>query len=252
VLTPYDNILILRQPDWELPRSVAITGQVKFPGQYVLKTKSDRLLDLVNRAGGLTKDAYARGAELFREGVRPRGSGLRVVNGLQAKSPTDSVPADSARADSVLFARGLAKRVGLDLPKALEHPDGRNNLILQAGDSVFVPEFDPTVRVLGAVNAPSTVVHQPSWGFDDYVSAAGGYSRKSDRGRAYVVQPGGSLQSVHRRFLFPDSKPKPEPGAIVYVPERDPTDRHDWAGLLGAIAQILASSLTIIVVATKL
>jgi protein involved in polysaccharide export with SLBB domain len=252
VLTAYDNILILRQPDWELPRTVAIAGQVKFPGQYVLRTKSERLVDLLNRAGGLTKDSYARGAELFRQGVRPKGSGLRVVGRLQSKTPGDSTRLDAQKADSLLLAPGLAKRVGLDLPHALERPEGRDNLILQAGDSVFVPEFDPTVRVLGAVNAPATVVHRPGWGFDNYVSAAGGYSRKADRGRSYVVQPGGSLESVHRRFFFPDTKPRPEPGAIIYVPERDPADRHDWAGLLGSIAQILASTVTIIVVATKL
>jgi protein involved in polysaccharide export with SLBB domain len=252
VLSPYDNVLILRQPDWELPRTVAIAGQVKFPGQYVLRTKSERLVDLLNRAGGLTKDAYARGAELFRQGVKPKGSALRVVGRLQAKGAIDSVFPDSARVDTMLGARGLSKRVGLDLSRAIERPEGRYNLILQSGDSVFVPEFDPTVRVLGAVNAPATVVHQSGWGFDDYVAAAGGYSRKADRNHSYLVQPGGSFQSVHHRFLLPDSKPSPEPGAILFVPERDPSDRHDWAVLLGSIAQILASAVTIIVVATKL
>ena len=35
-LEPYDNLLIMRQPGWELQRSVAIIGQVRFPGRYSL------------------------------------------------------------------------------------------------------------------------------------------------------------------------------------------------------------------------
>jgi hypothetical protein len=35
------------------------------------------------------------------------------------------------------------------------------------------------------------------------------------------------------------------------VPDRDPSDKKDWAGLLGSIAQILASTVAIIVVATR-
>ena len=32
MLEPYDNILIFRQPDWELQRTVTIQGEVKYPG----------------------------------------------------------------------------------------------------------------------------------------------------------------------------------------------------------------------------
>src|SRR5688500_19275762 len=39
---PYDNILILRQPNWELQRTAAIAGEVRFPGRYSLKTTSDK------------------------------------------------------------------------------------------------------------------------------------------------------------------------------------------------------------------
>jgi protein involved in polysaccharide export with SLBB domain len=42
-LQPYDNILILRQPNWDLQRTVVITGEVKFPGRYSLMSKKERL-----------------------------------------------------------------------------------------------------------------------------------------------------------------------------------------------------------------
>ena len=58
-LQPYDNVLILKQPDFDFQRTVTILGEVRFPGTYSLKTKSDRLSDVVARAGGLTPRAYA-------------------------------------------------------------------------------------------------------------------------------------------------------------------------------------------------
>jgi protein involved in polysaccharide export with SLBB domain len=57
-LRPYDNVLILQQPSWELQRTVSISGEVKFPGTYALKTRDERLSDVIQRAGGFTDEAY--------------------------------------------------------------------------------------------------------------------------------------------------------------------------------------------------
>ena len=43
ILQPFDQVLILRQPEFEMPQSVTITGEVSVPGEYTLLTKSDRL-----------------------------------------------------------------------------------------------------------------------------------------------------------------------------------------------------------------
>ena len=44
---------------WSLQRSVVLSGQVKSPGRYSLRSKTERLADLIERAGGLTPEAYA-------------------------------------------------------------------------------------------------------------------------------------------------------------------------------------------------
>lgn len=244
-LRPYDNVLVLRQPDWELPRRVTIVGQVRYPGTYTLRRKTERLADLVARAGGLTAEAYPRGAELFRQSAGV--GGLAVVARLEASRDSS----EEGAFDAERLGTGLVNRVGIDLERALARPDTRENLIVHAGDSLNVPEFAAVVRVLGEVNAPTTVVYREGWHLDRYVAAAGGPTHMADKGRAYVVQPGGKLESVRKRFLLPDGNPTPAPGAVVVVPARDPNARKDWAGLLGSIAQILASTVAIVVVATK-
>ena len=214
-LQPYDNVLIFRQPDWELQRTVSLTGQVRFPGRYALTTRTDRLLDLIIRAGGLTKEAYPAGIRFFRSSDR-------------------------------------GGRIGVDLPRVLSDPKFRDNLILSEGDSIIIPEYVPVVYVRGAVNAPTAVTFVKGEGMGYYVNAAGGYKRDADRNRAYVTQPNGKVESVKKRWSWlPDGVPQPLAGGSIYVPERDPTDKKDWLGFAGSIAQILASLTTVIVVVLR-
>ncbi len=214
-LQPYDNVLIFRQPEWELQRTVVIEGQVRFPGRYALITRTDRLVDLIQRAGGLSKEAYPTGVRFFRSSDR-------------------------------------GGRIGIDLPKALEDPAFRDNLILSGGDSIVIPEYIPVVYVRGAVNAPMSVTYVKGKSLDYYINSAGGYHRDADRNRTYATQPSGKVESVNKNWWFlPDSKPEPLAGAEVFVPEKDPTDKKDWLGFAGAIAQIVASLTAVVVVVLR-
>ena len=213
-IEPYDNVLILRQPDFELQRVVDIYGEVQYPGTYALRAKDERLADLVQRAGGLTPRAYPDGVRFIRS--------TRNVG-----------------------------RINIDLPRALRDPRSRDNIILQPGDSINVPEYQPSVKVSGAVNAPGSVLWERGRGIGYYIDAAGGTTRLAVEGRASVRQANG-LVETRSHFLFFSSNPDPGPGSEVYVPARDPTDKTDYVALFGGIAQILASLVTIVVVATKL
>lgn len=233
-LQPYDNILIMRQPEWELPRMVILTGQVRYPGTYTLRTRTERLTDLLERAGGLTDAAYAAGIGFFR----PTG-------GLD---PLPEAGADQA-------AAGERSRIGVDLPAVLAEPGHRDNLLLASGDSISIPEYDPIVRVGGAVLAPGGVTHEPGRRLPHYIAQAGGFERLADRTRAFVVQPNGKVETVKRRwFILPDGQPRPEPGAQVVVPLREEGERRQPGELMGfftGLASILASTVAIVVVATR-
>jgi polysaccharide export outer membrane protein len=213
-LEPYDNVLIFRQPDFELQRTVTITGEVQYPGTYALRAKDDRLADLVQRAGGLTPRAYPEGIRLVR-------------------------PADN---------RG---RINIDLPRALRDRSARDNIILQPGDDITIPEYQPSVRVSGAVNSPGSVLYRRGAGLDYYLSAAGGFNRVADKGAVSVRFANGEVRTKSR-FLFVSTSPTPGAGSEVVVPARDPNElRTDTVALFSAIAQILASTVAIIVVATR-
>jgi polysaccharide biosynthesis/export protein len=216
-LQAYDNLLILRQPDWELQRSVYVGGEVKFPGTYTLVKKTERLSEVIQRAGGLTTEAYADGVNFSRR-------------------------------------RNRVGRIGVDLPAVLKDPKEQDNIILFDGDSITIPRYDAVVRVDGAVNSPTALPFVRGQGMQYYIRAAGGGRLDADLPRAYVTQPNGRVDAVTRRFMLPDGQPTPRAGAIVTVPKRDRTERQDTlasrtqiASIIGTFAAVLASLATIII-----
>jgi polysaccharide biosynthesis/export protein len=208
-LRPFDNILIPAQADWTAPRSVVIAGEVAAPGTYTLLTKTDRLSDLLKRAGGLT---------------------------------------NAANPDGIVFRRRQGPgRVGVDLRSVLRDPSSRDNLLLVDGDSIYLPQYSGIVEVVGAVNAPRGVAWVPGKSLDYYIRAAGGATRASDVAHSYVTQPDGSVETVHQRRFLPDGVPEPRPGSVVTVTARDPSDRGaDAIVRLTVLAQIAGSLVAIV------
>lgn len=211
-LRPYDNILILRQPDWAMQRTVAVMGEVRFPGRYALRSKSDRLSDIIARAGGLTKEAYPQG---------------------------------------VYFQRPQSGRIGIDLADVMKDARARDNMLLGDGDSIFVPRYNGVVTVKGAVNSPLAVAYVPGENIDFYIRSAGGGTTKADVSRAYVTQPNGKVESVITHRLWPDSRPKPEAGGVVVVPERE-GDSTSLLTQAGTMASVLTALASLVVVVTQL
>ena len=84
-----------------------------------------------------------------------------------------------------------------------------------------------------------------------YLSAAGGFARNADKGGVSVRYANGEVRT-ESKFLFWSNRPAPGPGAEVFVPAKDPSEaKTDLVALFGALAQIAASTVAIIVVVTR-
>lgn len=224
VLQPFDNILVMMQPDWRPMRSVVVTGEVQFPGRYAIRDKSERIRDLIARAGGLNKEANLDGAFYARS-----RSATTYQNAQDSKT--------KQKADSLT-------RVGIDLGGIMAHGDIEDNLLLEAGDSLDIPRVKNTVEVRGAVNAPTIMAVSRGASLEFYIRAAGGGSTTADAGRSYVVQPNGKIES-RRHFWFWNFDPTPRPGATVTVPARDSTNTAAATlQTFSTLTQILATVLT--------
>jgi len=66
-LEPFDNVIIRKNPEIDIKRFARIEGEVKYPGEYAISSKKERISDLINRSGGPNEYAYYKGATLIRK-----------------------------------------------------------------------------------------------------------------------------------------------------------------------------------------
>ncbi|MGH7505568.1 MAG: SLBB domain-containing protein, partial [Longimicrobiales bacterium] len=207
-----DHVFVRKAPGYDSLREVSLTGQVMLPGRYVLESREERVTDLLARAGGVTGQAYAPGMHVVRGG--------RVV--------------------------------AADLNRALENPADRNNILLEAGDSIHVPAFDPTVIVTGQVNFEARVLHRPGAGMDYYVEQAGGYTDDADKERVTVTYQNGQRAAVGG-FLFFDTSPRVEPGSAIFVPAEPATEQgFDWDQFLSRTLAVMSTAATVIIAVSQI
>src|SRR5437016_1129119 len=185
---------------------VAINGMVNKPGRYPWQ-EGMTLRELLRLARGPRIGASLKDAEIARlPGERSQGqladtrrapldstylferdrSGRYV--GAAGQAFQAGGVTRQAYPNGIRFFRREADagRVGVDLPMVLRDPRYKDNLVLADGDSIYIPAYVPTVRVEGAVNAPTSVTYVAGRGLDYYLNAAGGVSFKGDKGRVFV------------------------------------------------------------------
>ena len=197
VLAPFDIVSIRKAPSYKVQIMVAVDGEVMYPGKYTLAGNSERLSDMIIRAGGLKTASYSKAAKLSR------------------KTKT-----------------GEYKPVGIRLTEALNVPGSLEDVILEQGDSLYIPKLVQTVQTTGAVNVPRQVSLLPGMGFAKAIRESGGFQTNANRRRAYVVRANGEIKTT-KRFLVLHFYPSLEPGAELIVPAKKPKAPITTAEFIG-------------------
>lgn len=235
-LQPYDQVYVRRSPGFKEQRNVSIEGEALFPGDYTLTTKNMRLSELVKAAGGVTQEAYVKGARIERlinEEERLRMETLmRTINSRDDK--------DSIKTENIDL--GDTYYVGINLEKALKNPGSNEDITLREGDRLFIPEYNATVKISGDVMYPNTVSYIEGKPVNYYINEAGGYGARAKKSKTFIVYQNGKV-SVK-------GKNKVEPGCEIIVPSKPKKTPMSLTGILG-IGTTLASLATVIVALLK-
>ena len=220
-LEPFDEVYIRRSPAYHQQQNVTVGGEVLFGGRYALSKKNERLSDLISKAGGITQDAYVKGARLIRkmteEELRRKEDALRMAN----KGGADSISVKTLDVSDTYS-------VGIELEKALANPGSDFDMVLREGDILFVPEYVSTVKINGAVMYPNTVLYKKGESLKYYINQAGGFASLAKKKRAFVVYMNGTVS----RLRTGNSKAI-EPGCEIIVPSKDPKKRMSAAEIIG-------------------
>ena len=216
-LEPFDEVYVRFSPGYQEQQVVKIGGEITFSGDYVLAEKNSRLSDIIAKAGGITPDAYVKGASLKRQLTEDEMRRLETL--LQLSSNKQS-------RDSVALSLENIKNysVGIDLEKALANPGSAHDVVLRDGDELYIPQFQSTVKISGAVTYPNSVTYTEGMSVKSCLSQAGGYN---DIARKYpiVIYMNGKVATTRKRFIFFKHYPKVEPGSEIVVPAKTQQDR---------------------------
>jgi len=233
-LEPYDIVYVRRSPGYITQRSVSVEGEVLYQGGYALSKTTERLSEVIKRAGGLTKTAYAQGARLIRmrtEEERARQNALLDAAQRQNNNGKDSINISA-------LDLGPTYSVGIELDKALQHPGSDADIVLRSGDRIIVPEFTGTVKINGEVMYPNTVNYIEGKNLEYYINQAGGWSSNSKKNKTYIIYMNGTVAKA-------DRKHQPLPGCEIVVPTKQRGHKLSTAELL-AIGTSTASIATMI------
>ncbi|OMQ61967.1 polysaccharide biosynthesis/export family protein [Burkholderia pseudomallei] len=243
-LQPGDVVTIfgkrdLRNPVDDNKSLVRVDGEVRAPGVYQLNA-GESLRELLQRAGGLTSNAYVFGLEFTRESTRSQQQNLNAALDratLQANSKlaaalanlpsgdTQYLQAQMAAAQQAQLARlrelKPTGRVSLELSTRASRIGDLPDLPLNDGDAIYVPPVPAFVTVYGAVDNQNAVIWKLHRTVADTLRVAGVQRDIADLDAAFVLRADGSVASASSAGWFGSfGALELMPGDALVVPEK--------------------------------
>lgn len=234
-LQPYDLVTVRRNPGYLEQKQVTVSGEVLYPGAYTIRTKQDRVSDLISRAGGLAPTAYPEAISLIRI-----NKASKIQQEEKAKIIADDI-ADSVDYKDVAELMDPAVKIALNVKVIFADPNSNENLFLEEGDVLEVPKKDLLVKISGEVYSPTKTTFESGRKLNYYISRAGGITDKARKGSIYVVYANGQIAKTER-YLFGLFKhyPRIQTGADIIVPARTIKTKASTGEIIG-IAGVLVS-----------
>ncbi len=223
-LAAHDIVNVRTLPEFQFQKTITITGEVKYPGEYSLNGHDDKLSDLIKRAGGLTNWAFTNGAKLNR---KENNLGLLLM----------------------------------DLDHAINKSNSKFDYILKPGDVITIPKNTNVVSISGAigyknVNQDENIVNSPlhrSRRAQFYIKKyGGGYDERAKRKKVYVISSNGMVKESIFGGLI---KPKIDPGdkiVVEYKPEKQKKEKGesvDWNRVIENATIKITGVLTLLILA---
>lgn len=246
-LEPWDIVMVRSKIGYKPQAAVQIEGEVQYPGSYILRSKQERVSDLIQRAGGLTPEAFKNGAYLTRMRNTSETNNVNLLRIRRIQANLNDT-ANTLLAD----ASNPVIKMGLNLEEILKDPHSREDVYLQEGDVLHINKEVTEVKINGEVMFPTQVVYKKGADLLYYINKAGGFTEDAIKHKTYVLYANGNAAKSRNYLLFKDY-PKPKPGAEILVPKRPERMRQRLTtGELVGITSGLATMLTLILTMIRL
>jgi protein involved in polysaccharide export with SLBB domain len=273
-LQPGDIVTVFSQRDISVPQTersqyVIVEGEVVRPGVYKLEN-NETLRSVLQRAGGLTANAYVYGSQLTRESARMdqqksldelastmevqiRQSAVAVAASTNPGDLPQMLAAQEAIISQLKNTRASG-RVALPVkPKDKDYTDFPD-MVMEDSDRLSIPHMPSTVSVVGDVYNPGSFIYEPHNTTGAYLDLAGKGKPQSDLHHAFVLRANGvvvAANNVNGAFTGRQfDRLRLYPGDQVVVPYKLPTGAfvrglRDWTQITSQLA-ITGAALAIV------
>jgi len=249
-LREHDYLIIKRIPDWDTKWTVTLEGEVQFPGEYRVR-QGETLVEVLERAGGVTDNAFVEGAVFLRESLKEQEQEQieALARRLEADLATLSLQsAATGGSETLTTGRVLldqlrsTEAVGRLVLDMNQDSAGRYSaaaaVALRDGDRLLVPTQPQVVTVLGETQQNTSHLYRENISRDDYIGLSGGLTRRADKKLIYVVRANGAVVAGNRsRWFGRGGRVGIRPGDTIVVPLD--TDRMRPLTFWGNVTQIL-------------
>ena len=215
---------------------IELKGEVMIPGKYSF-IRSEKLQDVIRRAGGLSDVAYPLGAEFHR------------LSAKQLEKDTNNILADQLEASILNLAQSSLEGAGDQVQVVLGYAAqlrrqptvGRmalnilddnpsNPIFLEDGDQLTIPKRPSHVSVVGSVQRSTLAAYVPGQNYAAYLQSAGGLTKLADVRKAYLLLPNGQSRKLNKTTVIPV-------GSTIIVPPK--LDRLSILGGTDIISKVL-------------
>lgn len=204
-LQQLDKVKILSE--WKKPQTIELKGEIRLPDRYTIQ-KGEKLSSVLKRAGGYTKEAFLKGAIFTRVSVKKsqQENINRFIKNqeetlLREISSVSTLPEEKTSGKiqllgqqkeliSLIASRTPLGRIAFRLDETENLEDSPFDLILESGDSLFIPSPPMTILVTGAVNNPGAILWT-STNINDYLEKCGGLTKNADKKNIFIVKANG-------------------------------------------------------------
>lgn len=231
-----DRIFVRSLDNWHEDAKVTISGEVLYPGVYVIEEGTETLTSLVARAGGFTERASLAEARL----VRGAYASVRypIEAGIQASGATERGLSEREEQLAQTLSREPKGALSISFEDVFAAGGGTPDLLVYGGDAIDVPRASGSVRVSGQVKHPGLVAYQRGKGYGYYIGQAGGFASGADLGGIRLV-------TAMNGQLVGAGGAEVRPGDIIWVPRK--SDKGFW-DVVKDVLTILAQAATIYIV----
>jgi len=277
-LEPGDVVSIFSQADIRVPvaeqtKLVRLEGEFVHAGVYSAEP-GETLRHIVERAGGLTPNAYLYGSEFTRRSTRAVQQARidEYVQSLALNIQRGAVQlAGSSSASAQILASSSAAQTSeqnlLDALRQIRatgrivlafHPNSEGldsipNVTLEDGDRFIVPHTPTAINVVGAVYNQNSFLFGGRSRTGTYLRLAGGANRDADRRHEFIIRADGEVvtRQMSKGAWGNDFNDQPiYPGDTIVVPEKTfkPSALYgvmNWSQMFSQLA-LGAASLSVI------